>query len=65
MIIIKIENTSDMSEKVTAVFDIKGKDNAIAEFTAVLNALEKTDRMIFAFALLTFLKVKEARNDKE
>lgn len=65
MINIKIENLSEDKTEVTAECNIKGKRNAIDEFTAVLEELEKFDKAIFAVALLRFWIVKEENNDKE
>ena len=67
MINIRIEDASDTIIAGKAEFHIEGKGNALAEFIAVLNALEKADKAIFAVALLKFFdsRVKEESNDKE
>lgn len=67
MINIKIENVSDTKTRITAEFHVKGTNNAVDEFTAVLTALEEGDRAIFAVAMLKFLdsRVKKERNDEE
>lgn len=64
MIEIKV-NTKNKKIEVTTIANIKGYDNAVGQFLAVLTALDKTSEDVLVDALEKFMKIKMGDNDND